>query len=104
MGVISVAAFRPKPGREDDLLAVIDDRLPLLRSLGLATDRAPINARSKEGVVIHISEWSSQEAIDAAHKTPEVLALWDRFFACCEWVKLDQLSESHDDFASFEAI
>ncbi len=104
MGLISIAAFRANPGMEADLLRVIDDRLPLLRRLGLATDRPAINCRSAGGVIITISEWSSREAIDKAHHTPEVGALWERFFACCEWVKLDALPESHDDFATFEAI
>lgn len=104
MGVISVAAFRAKPGMDQDLEDVLRDRIPLLKKLGLGTDRPEINCRSKDGVVIHISEWTSHEAIDKAHQTPEVLALWDRFFACCEWVKLDSLPESHDDFASFEAL
>ena len=104
MGFISIAAFKPKPGKEADLTKVIDDRLPLLRRLGLATDRAEIRCRSKDGVVITISEWSSQEAIDRAHKTPEVLELWNRFWDCCEFVKLDALAESHDAFATFAAI
>jgi len=104
MGRISIAAFKANPGKEGDLLAVLDDRLPLLRRLGLATNRAPINCRTKDGVIISISEWVSDEAIDKAHHTPEVLALWNRFFACCTWVKLDTLAESHDDFATFDAI
>lgn len=104
MGQISIAAFKAKPGKDADLLNVIDDRLPLLRRLGLATDRAEIRCRSKDGVVIMISEWTSQEAIDRAHETPEVLELWNRFWACCEFVKLDAVAESHDAFATFDAI
>ena len=104
MGLISIAAFRPKPGKDAELIRVIDDRLPLLRRLGLASDRAEVRCRSKDGVVITISEWTSQEAIDRAHKTPEVLALWGRFAACCEWLKLDSIAECREDFATFEAI
>jgi quinol monooxygenase YgiN len=104
MGQISIAAFRAKPGKDAEMLRVIDDRLPLLRRFGLATDRAEVRCRSKEGVVITISEWTSQEAIDRAHKTPEVLELWNRFWACCEFVKLDALPESRDAFATFDAI
>lgn len=104
MGQISIAAFKPKPGKDADLLKVIDDRLPLLRRLGMATDRAEVRCRSNDGVILTISEWSSQEAIDRAHKTPEVLALWNRFWACCEFVKLDAIAESHDAFATFDAI
>jgi Antibiotic biosynthesis monooxygenase len=104
MGQISIAAFKAKSGKEAELIRIIDDRLPLLRRLGLATDRAEVRCRSKDGVVITISEWSSQEAIDRAHKTPEVGELWGRFAACCDWVKLDSISECREDFATFEAL
>jgi quinol monooxygenase YgiN len=104
MGKVSIAAFKPRPGKEAELLRVIADRLPLLRRLGLATDRPAITCRSESGVILTISEWVSGEAIERAHRTPEVLALWARFEACCDYVRLDTLPESHEDFATFEAI
>ncbi len=104
MGQISVAAFKPKAGKEDELLQVIADRLPLLRRLGMATDREPVLMRSKDGVIIQVSEWTDDDAIRKAHETPEVLELWQRFDACSTYVKLDSLAESHDDFATFESI
>lgn len=104
MGQISIAAFRPHVGKEAELLAAIADRLPLLRRLGLATERADILLRSRDGVIVSISEWTSLEAIDRAHKTPEVLALWQRFAACCEPVRLNTLSESAEMFATLEAV
>ena len=104
MGQISVAAFRPFEGKEAELMAVIDDRLPILRRLGMATDREPVNMRSRDGVIIHTSEWVDDDAITRAHSHPEVLAMWERFGACSEYVKLDTLSESHDDFATFSAV
>ncbi|MCH8822912.1 MAG: hypothetical protein IH984_05315 [Planctomycetes bacterium] len=104
MGLISIAAFKPKPGMEDELLKVIEDRIPLLRSLGMITERKPINMRSSEGVFVHVSEWVDDDAISRAHSNPDVLALWQRFDDCCEFVKLDSLSESHNDFATFTAI
>lgn len=104
MGLISIAAFRAKPGKDRDLTQVLDDRLPLLRRLGLATGRPEVRCRSRDGVIVTISEWASAEAIEKAHHTPEVHALWDRFFACCEWVKLQGLPEAAEDFATFQAI
>ncbi len=104
MGRISIAAFRPRPGMEADLLAVMRDRLPLLRRLGLVTLRPAVNMRSRSGVIVSVSEWASDEAIDRAHRTPEVLALWERFGACSEFVKLSTLEETGEDFATFDAI
>ncbi len=104
MGLVSIAAFRPHPGREAELLGVLNDRLPLLRRLGLATDRPEVRIRSRDGAIVSISEWSSAEAIDRAHGTPEVLDLWKRFEACCGYVPLAELAEAHDHFATFEPI
>jgi hypothetical protein len=104
MGRITVAIFRPKVGRESELLELLAERLPLLRRLGLATQREPMLMRSREGVILQVSEWASDEAIGRAHETPEVLAMWERFDACCTYVRLDTLPESHEDFATFEAI
>ncbi|MCB9844709.1 MAG: hypothetical protein H6811_01805 [Phycisphaeraceae bacterium] len=104
MGKVSIAAFRPKPGGEAELMRVIDDRLPLLRSLGLATDRPEIRVRSRDGAIISISEWVSEEAIGRAHGTPEVLALWKRFEACADYLPLVQVPEVSDMFPTFEAV
>src|SRR5690242_20437347 len=104
MGRISIAAFRPHPGKEDELKRVIASRLPLLRRLGLATDRTNITMRATDGTLIDVSEWVDDAAIHRAHHTPEVLELWQRFDACCNYVKLDSLAEPHHDFATFDAV
>ncbi len=104
MGRISIAAFKPKPGKENELLQIIADRVPLLRRLGYCTDREPITMRSRDGVIIQVSEWADDAAIEKAHETPEVLEMWRCFDACSEYVKLDALAEGHDDFATFDAI
>lgn len=104
MGLISIAAFRAKPGKDRELTQVLDDRLPLMRKLKFATDRAEVRCRSRDGVVITISEWASAEAIEQAHQNSEVHALWARFADCCDWIKLEALPEAARGFACFEAI
>jgi quinol monooxygenase YgiN len=101
---ITIAAFKPKPHHEPQLLAVLADRLPLLRRLNLATQRDHILMRSRDGTILEVSQWLSDEAIAKAHQTPELLALWARFDACCTYVKLDTLPESHDLFATFTSM
>jgi hypothetical protein len=105
MGQISIVAYRPKPGREGELRAVLDSRLPLLRRLGLATERARMLMRSKDGTLIEASEWASEAAIAKAHQTPEALALWERFNeVCAAYVELRALAECGEMFATFEAV
>jgi len=103
-GVVVIVAYRPKPGKEEELLALVRGRVPTLRKEGLVTERAPTIMRSRDGTIVEVSEWKSQEAIDAAHKNPNVLAMWDKFFAICECVPLKTLPEAADMFAGFEPL
>jgi len=103
-GVCVIVAYRPKIGKENELLALVRSRVPTLAEEGLVTDRAPIIMRAKDGTLIEVSEWKSREAIDAAHKNPNVLAMWEKFFAICDCVPLKTLPEAEEMFAGFEPV
>jgi quinol monooxygenase YgiN len=103
-GVLVIVAYRPKPGKEKELLDLVRSRIPTLRKEGLATDRAPVIMRARDGTIIEVSEWKSHDAIDAAHKNPNVLAMWNKFFAICDCVPLNSLAEAKEMFAGFEPI
>ena len=103
-GVCAIVAYRPKPGKGDEVLALMRSRVPNLRREGLVTDRQPVIMRSRDGTIIEVSEWKSHEAIDAAHKNPNVLAMWNKFFAVCDCVPLKTLAETQEMFAGFEPI
>ncbi len=60
--------------------------------------------RARDGTILEVSEWKSREAIDAAHKNPNVLAMWERFFALCDCVPLNTLAEAGEMFAGFEPV
>ena len=78
-GVCVIVAYRPKPGKEGELLSIVRGRVPTLRQEGLVTERAPVIMRAKDGTIVEVSEWKSPEAIEAAHQNPNVLAMWNRF-------------------------
>src|SRR6266571_6590661 len=103
-GVCVIVAYRPKPGKESELLELVRSRVPTLRKEGLVTNRAPTIMRSRDGTIVEVSEWKSREAIDAAHKNPNVLAMWGKFFAVCDCVPLNTLAEATDIFAGFEPV
>ena len=103
-GVCVIVAYRPKPGKENELLELVRNRVPTLRKEGLVTDRVPAIMRSRDGTIVEVSEWRSQEAIDAAPRNPNVLAMWDKFFAICECVPLNTLPEAADMFAGFAPV
>jgi quinol monooxygenase YgiN len=103
-GVCVIVAYRPKPGKFDELLTLVRSRVPTLKKEGLVTDREPAIMRAKDGTIIEVSEWKSREAIDAAHKNPNVLVMWEKFFAICDCVPLNTLAEASEMFAGFEPL
>ncbi len=103
-GVCVIVAYRPKPGKEAELLDLVRNRVPTLTKEGLVTDRRPTIMRARDGTIIEVSEWKSQEAIDAAHKNENVWAMWNRFFEVCDAVPLNELPEADEMFANFEPL
>ena len=103
-GVIVIVAYRPKPGKEKQTLELVRNRVPTLRKEGLVTDRVPTIMRTRDGTIIEVSEWNSEDAIDAAHKNPNVLAMWNQFFEVCDCIPLNTLAEAEEMFAGFEPI
>ncbi len=99
-----IVAYRPKAGKEAELLALVRARVPTLRQEGLVTARVPVIMRAQDGTIIEVSEWKSRAAIDAAHQNPNVLAMWNKFFAICECVPLNTLAEASEMFAGFAPL
>ena len=104
MGEFVIAAYRPKPGREQRLLEVVKEHVPILRREGLATSRSPCVMRARDGTILEVFEWTSREAIDRAHANPAVQALWKRFDDASEHAKLADLDECRGLFASFTPV
>jgi len=103
-GVCVIVAYRPKSGKGDELLELVRSRVPTLRKEGLVSDRAPTIMRARDGTIVEVSEWKSREAIDAEHKNPNVLAMWEKFFALYDCVPLNTLAEAGEMFAGFEPV
>ncbi len=60
--------------------------------------------RGGGGAIVQVFEWQSQEAIERAHGTPAVQALWAEFAEICDYTPLAQLQESSELFAEFDAL
>ena len=98
-----IVAYRPKPGKEADLLQLTREHVPLLRSEGLAADRPVTACLAKDGSVVEVFEWEAG-GVERAHTNPTVLKLWERYASACDYVPLTSLSESSTQFASFTPI
>ena len=100
---IVIAAYRPKPGKDEALRALLHDHVPFLRREGLATDRVPILGRAKDGTYVEVFEWADG-GIARAHENPAVLALWAQWAEACDYIALKDLAEAQSLFAGFEPI
>lgn len=104
MSIIVITCFKPKEGKDKELLGVIKDHIPVLNKEGLITDRVCHVMRSADGSILEVFEWKSQEAINNAHTNENVLELWKRFEEVCEYKKLSDLEESKHLFPGFEPV
>jgi len=101
MGKIVIAAYRPKPGRQEALKSLMRSHLTVLRSEQLVTDRESIMMEAHNGTLLEVFEWCSAAAIAAAHENPVVLEMWGRYAEVCDYLPLAELPEARDMFSSF---
>ena len=104
MGRIAIACYKPKPGQDEALRALVAEHVSTLRSIGLTTDRPPVAMQAKDGTVIEVFEWASPEAIQAAHAHPVVLGMWEEYSRLCDYVPLATVGEASDLFAEFAPV
>ena len=84
---VVIVAYKPKPGKEADLLQLTREHVPLLRAEGLATDRPVIACQARDGTIVEAFEWVAG-GTERAHNNPEVMKLWQRYAAACDYVPL----------------
>ena len=99
-----IAAFKPKPGQSEALLAVVEKHWRVLQNEGLVTPRPRYAMQAEDGTVLEVFEWASAQAISEAHENSAVLALWAQFEAVCEYVPLALLAEAAHPFSEFKPL
>jgi len=104
LGSIAVACYKPRPGREADLLDLVRNHQAPLLAEGLVTNRVPIVMRCANGTIVEVFEWVSQDAIAGAHTNPAVLNLWKKFEAVCWYETPANLPEFQNMFSHFTPI
>jgi quinol monooxygenase YgiN len=94
--VPTLVIYRPKPGAEPALEALIRKHIPTLRGLGLlgtgqsAAFRAE-DKRAGRAAYVEIFDWKDGRASDVAHQTPEVMAIWEPMEPLLEGLEIRQL-------------
>ena len=104
MGKIVIVGYKPKNGKAAELKTLMRTHLPRLKQAGLATDRESIIMEAADGTIVEVFEWLSEEAIQNAHKNPEVLKMWGEYAEVCDYVPVGSLTEAGSLFSSFEPV
>jgi len=102
--IMVICAYKPKEGKDEMLLEIVKNHVPILRRLGLATDKPASIMKAANGTIVEVFEWVSEQAIEDAHKNPEVLEMWKTFDEASEYIPLADLDESKHVFSDFEPI
>ncbi len=104
MGKIVIVGYKPKPGKAAALKELMKTHLSRLQQEGLATSRESIIMEAGDGTIVEVFEWISEEAIQNAHKNPEVLRMWGEYAEVCDYVPVGSLVEAGNLFSSFEPV
>ena len=104
MGRFVITSFRPKPGQQQALLAVIARHWQLLQVEQLVSTRPRYAMQAADGTVLEVFEWRSEQAVAAAHQHPGVQALWAEFDSVCSYIPLSAVPEAQQPFAEFTPL
>lgn len=104
LAVTYVAAYRPHPGQDAQLLELVRRHVPTLRREGLATDHPVLLLKAADGTLLELASWKSEQHSRAAHDNAAVQQLWAAFAACCDFRALKDLAEAQHMFAHFERV
>lgn len=97
------AVYRAKPGKTEELVALIGKHEPALRASGLVTERPFTILRSKDGeTFIEIFEWVSSEAAHDAHTNEHVGPIWGAMSEVAYFMSLADVAEATKQFPHFE--
>lgn len=101
---VVIAAYEPFPGQEPALAELMKTHWERLNKESLVSSRKPMIVRTKDGSIIEVFGWKSQEAILAAHLNATVLRMWEEFSEVCEYVPVNEIQESQQLFSKFTPV
>ena len=99
--IIVFVRYKPREGREADLLELVRRHGPVLVENGLVTDRPFIHGRASDGSVLEVFEWISEDASRSAHDNEAIQAVWGAMAECAEFLAVGELEEMRGPFAHF---
>jgi hypothetical protein len=101
---LSLSAYRPRPGREDEVLAHLRHEVATLRQRGHITSRPVPICRTGRGEYLVVAEWATDLSVDEAHADEVILEVWRRKEQLVEYLGPADLDGSDVPFASYDVL
>lgn len=104
MSNVGIILYKPRKGKEEELLKHIRAAFPMLRRNGFLADRKVFGMRAKDGRILVAFEWVSDDAFDRAGAHPEVQKYWMEADRISSFDKPADLPEFQRTLPEFEAV
>jgi hypothetical protein len=101
---VSLSGYRPRPGREDELLPHLRQEVVTLRARGYITSRPAPICLTARGEYLVIAEWATETSVDEAHQDDVILEIWRRKEQLVEYIAPADLDQSDVPFASYDVL
>jgi hypothetical protein len=101
---VSLSAYRPRPGRSDDVLPHLRHEVATLRARGHITSRPAPICLTARGEYLVIAEWATESSVDEAHEDEVILDVWRRKEQLVEYIAPCDLDKSAVPFVSYELL
>lgn len=100
-----IAAYRPKPGKAQELRRLVNVHHKTLGAEHLITEKPIVVLRARsDGTLLEIFEWISAKAADEAHQHPAIRAIWSKLAKVADIIPLSSVAEAGNVFSHFEAL
>ncbi len=100
-----IAAYRPKPGKDQALRKLMREHRRSLAEANLVTNRPPMILRARsDGTLVEIFEWVSTKAADEAHQHASIREMWNKLATVADFIALSDIAEASKAFSHFEAL
>lgn len=91
---MAFAMYKPKEGKESELLNIVEKHIPTLQQLGLITSRDTYLSKAQDGTIIEVFEWKDDEAKRMAHANEDIRELWTAMEELCTFPAMGELPEA----------
>lgn len=104
MAQIALIVYKPWKEKSAELVASLLHNIPVMRKLGLVTDREQIIAQAKDGSILQIFEWIGEESEEQAMAHPVVQEMWIRVSKMCDFQKPMAVAEFQEQLSKFDTL